>query len=362
MTDTVLQKSYREKAAAQQNALTPALVQTMTGVMPQLPELLPLDIPVEQFRAALYLELSGRPALATCTQTSLRDAVIKAAMYGLLPGRDCHILPFKNRKGGNTQATFVPNYFGICLALERTGKVKRAFAHPVYEGDEFELDYFADQYHHIPHAVLKREAGTIRFYYGAVLLTNGTAHVEVMTLEQIDAVRRRAPAHDEGPWVTDTVEMSRKTALKRCAKFVRLTPQLREMFEGDEARELDDIPPERHARNIADLYGEGPEPTAAQEEAPGLEPPPDSDQPGKRGGESLRTAIDAMHRAAGKDEWEIVSYWGRICREKGVQAPEELPLSLLSKLLGDVRRFYGGQEGEEFPPSQEEREVTDATE
>jgi phage RecT family recombinase len=280
MTDTVLQKSYREKAVAQQSALAPALVHTMAGLMPQIPDLLPLDITVEQFRAALYLELSGRPTLANCSQTSLRDSVIKAAMYGLLPGRDCHILPFKNRKGGNIQATYVPNYFGICLALERTGKVKRAFAHPVYEGDDFALDYFADQYHHVPHAVLNREAGKIRFYYGAVMLKDGTTHVEVMTLEQIDAVRRRAPAHDEGPWSTDVVEMSRKTALKRCAKYVRLTPQMKEMFDTDDERERDDISPERHARNIADLYGEGPAAPAPQAEAQGPETLPDADQPG----------------------------------------------------------------------------------
>ena len=34
MTDTVLQKSYREKAVAQQSTLAPVLVHTMAGLMP----------------------------------------------------------------------------------------------------------------------------------------------------------------------------------------------------------------------------------------------------------------------------------------------------------------------------------------
>lgn len=257
MPDTALQQIYRDKAATQQKTMAPVLAQTMAGLMPQIPDLLPPDISVEQFRSALFLELSGRPSLATCTQQSLRDSVIKAAMYGMLPGRDVHILPFKSQKGGGTQATYVPNYFGICLALERTGKVRRAFAHPVYEGDDFELDYFAEHYKHVPHAVLKREAGKILFYYGAVQLKDGSTHVEVMTLEQIDAIRRRAPAHDSGPWVTDTIEMARKTALKRCAKYVRLTPQMKEMFDEEDTRELTDISPERHTKNITDLFGDG---------------------------------------------------------------------------------------------------------
>ena len=105
---------------------------------------------MEQFRSAMCLELSGRPTLANCTQNSLRDSVIKAAMYGLLPGRDCHILPFKNRKGGNVQATFVANYFGTLLALERSGKVRKAFAQAVCENDTFTFDFFTDTYSHVP--------------------------------------------------------------------------------------------------------------------------------------------------------------------------------------------------------------------
>lgn len=238
--------------------LLPApMSQMLQALMPDLRTLLPPDIPYEQFRAALWLELTSRPQLTECSVESIRDSAIKAATYGMLPGRDAHLLPFRNkRKGGRAEATYVPNYFGICLALERTGKVARTFAHPVYEGDEFSLDYFADAYHHVPYSVLKRAPGQVRFYYGAVKMKDGTIHVEVMTLDEIEAVRRRAPAHDEGPWVSDFPMMARKTALKRCAKYVRLTPQQEAMLQDDEEREREDIPAERHLNNIIDLYGE----------------------------------------------------------------------------------------------------------
>ncbi len=244
---------------AKRSALPPAMIQTMQGLMPAIPDLLPPDISTEQFRAALYLELSGRRELADCTQDSLRDCVIKAAMHGLLPGRDCHLLPFRTRgAGGRKTATYVPNYFGVILALERTGKVAKAFAHPVYAGDEFVIDYLADVYKHIPAVALGKAPGTLRFFYGCVRMKDGTTHIEVMDEAAIDAVRRRSPAHEHGPWVEDYLMMARKTALKRVAKYVRLTPEQAAFLSEDEAREQEDIPAARHQQNIVDLFGDDP--------------------------------------------------------------------------------------------------------
>lgn len=247
------------QAVTKKQTIPPAIIAVIDAVKPGLPDLLPADIPMEQFRAALWLELTGRPSLHECTPTSLRECIIKAATYGLLPGRDAHFLPFRNTKGGNKLATFVPNYFGLILALERTGKVAKAFAHPVYAGDEFVIDYLADQYKHIPAVALGKPQGTLRFFYGCVRLKDGTTHIEVMDEGQIDAIRRRAPAHDQGPWVDDYLMMARKTALKRVMKYVRLTPGHDGMLEDEDAREHEDIPEERHRQNIVDLFGREPD-------------------------------------------------------------------------------------------------------
>ena len=256
---TQLDPSATTTAVQRRTTLPPAMVQTMQGLMPHVPALLPADITQEQFRAALYLELSGRHDLAECTQESLRDCVIKAAMHGLLPGRDCHILPFRNKgQGGKRTATYVPNYFGIILALERTGKVAKAFAHPVYAGDEFVIDYLGDVYKHVPAVALGKPAGNLRFFYGCVRMKDGTTHIEVLDEAAIDAVRRRSPAHEHGPWVDDYLMMARKTALKRVAKYVRLTPEQAALLDDDEAREHEDISPERHRKNIVDLFGDDP--------------------------------------------------------------------------------------------------------
>ncbi len=249
-----------EKAAAQKRhaALPDTTIAMIRTLMPSLPALLPPDISTEQFRAALWLELSGRPALKDCTLQSIRESTIKAATYGMLPGRDCHFLPFNDRQKGGKVATYVPNYFGVLLALDRTGRVDDAFAHPVYEGDVFVCDHLAGLYSHVPAYTLDppRAQGKVRFYYACLLLKGSNKkHVETMTMEKLDAVRLRAPSHDNGPWVTDKDEMCRKTVLKRAAKYIKGAPQLHAMLADDDVRERTDIPEARHQDNLAALYG-----------------------------------------------------------------------------------------------------------
>jgi len=254
-----------ETRAVQRRAemLPQPLVGLVQQLVPDCNALLPADITTEQFRAALWLELTGRPALQACTPQSLRECIVKAATFGLLPGRDCHFLPFGNKKQGQQVATYVPNYQGIILALERTGKVRRAFAHPVHEGDKWEYDYFMDRPVHIPAVTSGKKQGPELFYYGAIQFRDNTFAVEIVTLEELEKIRRSSPAHESGPWVTWPDMMKRKSALKRVAKYVRLTPQLAELLDEDDARSLEDIPPARHQDNVFALFGD----TATTDEA-----------------------------------------------------------------------------------------------
>jgi recombination protein RecT len=241
-------------ALQKKSTLPPAVLESLQALTPRFPDLLPQDITTEQFRAALWLELTGRPTLSECTPASLRECAVKAATYGLLPGRDVHFLPFRTR--GRLTATYVPNYQGIILALERSGKVRRAFAHPVHEGDEWGFDLFADRPVHKPAVTLGKAQGKELFYYGAIMFKDGTCAFEVVTLDDLENLKRRAPSHEDGPWVTDRVMMNRKSAIKRVAKYVRLTPELQGLLADEEVRELTDIAPARTRATVSDLFGD----------------------------------------------------------------------------------------------------------
>lgn len=236
--------------------LPAALTQQLRSTTPTLYKLLPPDIDAEQFRAALWLTLTTtRGLVEDCTPASIMQCVVKAATHGMLPGTDCYFLPFRNKRAGSgkKQAAFVPGYEGIIRALDRTGKVRKAFAHPVYTNDHFVIDLLADICEHRPPRHGPR--GTLESYYGCILMRDGTRHVQPMSLEELDAIRRQAPAHEEGPWATHPVAMARKTAIKQVAKYVHLTPQVQALLAGDEARAAQDIPASRVQQHINDLYG-----------------------------------------------------------------------------------------------------------
>ena len=248
--------------------LLPAPLQPiLKALMPDVYRLLPADITPDQFRAACWLELTGRQEISDRDYVleSIRDAIIYAANYGLMPGRDCHFLSFRQKKYGNKKgAQCVSNYFGIIRTLDRSGKVRRAFAHPVCEGDTWDMDYFQDRPIHRPAVTLGHKQGRELFYYGAVMFHNGSCAFEVLTLDDLEGIKKRAPAHDSGPWVSDPVMMKRKSAIKRVAKYVQLTPEQREFIQDDEEREREDIPPARARQTIIDVFGETVDPTAYQ--------------------------------------------------------------------------------------------------
>jgi len=224
------------------------ITEVIASNMPSMGQLLPADISIDDFRAATWLYLKGHPALGDCTTDSIMDSLVQAATYGMLPGRDCDLLPFK--KKGVSQATYVERYKGILRALERTGKVAKGFAHPKHANDHFELDYGMDTFSHRPNIV---DPGPVEFYYGCILMKDGTRHVQTCTLDFIESVMLRAPAHDTGPWVSDFNQMARKTALKQVAKYVQLTDAYTQMDEDAERREQTNIPEGRVMAHIADM-------------------------------------------------------------------------------------------------------------
>jgi len=286
-----------------------ALVQTL---LPDCTTLLPPDIALDHFRAALWLELTGRPQLAECSVPSLREAIVQAAMQGMLPGRDCHLLPFREKDKGQRRATFVANYFGVIRGLYRTGMVEQAFAEVVYQHDVFDLDYGRPQalIHKPPRGARGRPEGAYGF-----ILVRGNTHPLVHYMPEVDLnrVRDKAPAHDHGPWVSDPQEMWRKTALKNVAKYARLTPQLQQLLLDDDARQREDIPVERHLKNLEDAFSPDPR-GSTPTQAPPVRPrepavaasPAEIVEPAIA---HLQSEIDALLAAQGVGDAERARWW-----------------------------------------------------
>ena len=109
-----------------QSAMPVPLQQRITQVLNTVETLLPADIGLDQFKAAVWLQYTQTPALMTeCSIESNATCLIKAATYGLLPTRDVHFLPFRAKRGGGKKdATWVPNYQGIQRMLMAVQQIR----------------------------------------------------------------------------------------------------------------------------------------------------------------------------------------------------------------------------------------------
>ena len=65
-------------------------------------------------------------------------------------------------------------------------------------------------------------------------LKDGGHAIEVMSYDEIEAVRSRSKAAKSGPWVTDWEEMARKTVVRRGSKYLPLSIESQRAIAQDE--------------------------------------------------------------------------------------------------------------------------------
>jgi recombinational DNA repair protein RecT len=90
--------------------------------------------------------------------------------------------------------------------------------------------------------------------YAVAKLATGEHLIEVMDAEELEAIHRRSEGYknslkyqeeEKGPWVTDRGEMMKKSALKRLAKSLPMSPELADAIDIDNADYTDEPLPAR---------------------------------------------------------------------------------------------------------------------
>lgn len=118
--------------------------------------------------------------------------------------------------------TFMPSYMGLVDVLLNNGLVKKVEAHPVFEGEKFEIKHGTNEgIFHEPNPWGKREKENLQGCYYYVVMTDGTELFDTMSKEEIEKIRKRAPsAKASSPWDTDYIEMAKKTLIRRAFKAI----------------------------------------------------------------------------------------------------------------------------------------------
>jgi recombination protein RecT len=191
-----------------------------------------------------------KPELQKCTPFSMVRATVQCAELGLEPSPllgEAWFIPFENKvkvKSGNQwvdqkqlEVQLMPGVIGLIKLAKQAGGILDVYAvvvdecekEPVFDASgRLVSGFYVEQgtvrrIHHIQK--IEGRTGKMFACYGVVQFADKTSHFEVFSKSQVDAIRARSKASDNGPWVTDYDAMARKTMIKQALKTVPKSPE-----------------------------------------------------------------------------------------------------------------------------------------
>jgi len=221
MSADLTNKLRTTAVARKQEPAGPATVYDLLNAnITEIQRALPKHMTADRMARLATSVLKSTPALLQCDVKSLMGAIMTASQLGLEPGilGECYLVPFKGK------VQFIPGYKGLIKLAWQSGQVKMIYAHMVYANDTFvyELGLNAK----LEHRPADTDRGKPTHVYAVAHFTNGGYAFEVMSVADVEAIRARSMAKNNGPWVTDWVPMAKKTVLKQLFKYVPLSPEL----------------------------------------------------------------------------------------------------------------------------------------
>lgn len=201
---------------------------TLERLKPQLLLALPKHLTPERLCRVAMTAIQNTPALLNCDRTSLFAAIFTCAQLGLEPDGvlgQAYLVPFKGK------VQFIPGYRGLLSLARNSGEVRSIQAQEVCAKDRFEYAYGLDP--KLVHVPATGERGEVVAFYAVAHFVNGGSHFEVMTRAQVEAIRDKSQGYvafkagkiKETPWESNFVEMGRKTAIRRIAKYLPMNVQ-----------------------------------------------------------------------------------------------------------------------------------------
>jgi len=227
----VVASGQQQQASGAQNALV-AVTREIDNRLAIIGASSAAGIKPERLKLVALTAFTRTPSLWTCEPVSVARAIVEAGQLGLEPTGlmgGAYLVPRGN------QATLLVGYRGLVMLARRSGEVQRVEARVVRAKDVFEYGYGdAPFLRHTP----SRDAdpGEYTDAYAIIFYRDGSKQFDVMSIAEIEAIRKRSASPNAGPWVSDYAEMCKKTPLRRLMKMAPLSI--------DVASKLDELDPE----------------------------------------------------------------------------------------------------------------------
>ena len=185
----------------------------------------------DKFVRTALTQFRKTPKLLQCDQPSVLAALMSLAALSLTAdGRLAHLIPY------GTTCQLIIDYKGLYELAMRSGKVAKIHADVVCANDVFEHDKGTIIKHSYQ---LGKPRGEVIGAYAECKFKDGSEKAEIMSVDEIEAIRKRSRASGSGPWVTDTNEMRKKTVFRRLSKWLPLSPEERDVIDKADADSID---------------------------------------------------------------------------------------------------------------------------
>lgn len=191
----------------------------------QIKYALPKHITPERLVRVALTAFRQQPLLSKCEPKSVLASVFIAAQLGLEIGvlGEAYLLPFWNNKDRRYDCQLIVGYQGYIKLARNSGHIQSIETHVIYEKDQYVLQYGLEpKFEHVPY--LDGDPGKPKLVYCLARFKDGGSHLEVMTWDEIQKIKARSPSKSregeiKGPWITDEIEMARKTGVRRAQKY-----------------------------------------------------------------------------------------------------------------------------------------------
>lgn len=200
-------------------------VQNMKKMESEFAKALPFHVPVKKFMRTAQTAISLTKNINKLTdQRSLMAACSQAAADGLIfDGREAALII--NYKG---EAEYRPMLRGLLKLAHNSGELKSLVVETVCEHDLFDYSPSRPDEPIVHKIDLRSKRGDVYAAYAMAVLKSGGIVFEVMTADDINAIRDRSDAYKafnngkikSTPWHTDWSEMARKTVFRRLSKYL----------------------------------------------------------------------------------------------------------------------------------------------
>lgn len=206
----------------------------MTQYKSQIETALPKHVTPERLMRICLTEYRRVPKLQQCDKVSFLAAVVTAASLGLEPGSalgQCYLIPY------GRECEFQIGYRGMIDLARRSGNILSLHARAVYKGDHFKVVGGTED--RIEHE-MKFESSELTHVYAIAKLADGGVQFDVMSVQQVEEIRKKYSKASQGKAWTDSFdEMAKKTVLRRLFKLLPASVELATALTAEDTRTID---------------------------------------------------------------------------------------------------------------------------